>query len=92
MPVYQYREVGTSNLVELVRSVAQRDSVPPGLERITVPARVAIGGTSSSPADPDSCEAQVRRGYRALENKMPAEAIAKEGGFSVDQIKEAWNM
>jgi hypothetical protein len=92
MPVYQYREVGTARVVELVRTVAQRDSVPPGLIRITVPERLTVTGTTSNPIDPTSCDAQVKRAYRQLEDKMPAEAIAKEGGFSVEKIKEVWNL
>lgn len=92
MPVYQYIDTEHHRTIELIRPVAERDLVPAGLKRITVPQRVAIGGTSSSPADPTSCEAQVQRAYRDLEQKMPAREIAKEGGFTVERIKDVWKL
>lgn len=100
MPVYQYRDLSKTParkgdpacIVELVRSVADRDLVPAQLERICVPVRVGIGGTSSDPVDPHSADGQVPRAYRQLEDKMDHHEILREGGFTVDQVKEAWRM
>lgn len=92
MPIYQYRNLHTGKLEDHWRTVAQRDAVPPGLVRITVPQRVGIFGTSSDPIDEQSAEYEVPRAYRQLEAKMPAREILKEGGFSVDQVREAWRM
>lgn len=92
MPVYQYRDVKRNVLVELLRPVADRDQVPAELVRITVPLHIAIHGSSSSPMDPHTADAEVPRAFRQLEQTMPAREIAREGGFSVEKIKEVWNM
>lgn len=92
MPVYQYIDTEHNRTIELVRPVPERDLVPAGLKRIQVPQRVAIGGTSSSPTDPQSADAQVRKGFRDLETKMSAKEIAREGGFSVETIKQTWGI
>jgi hypothetical protein len=90
MPIYQYRKVGTSQVVELLRTVAQRDSVPPGLIRITVPARVALFGTSSDARDEHSADYQVPRAYRQLEEKVGTSGVTKESVFSPSEVREAW--
>jgi hypothetical protein len=92
MPVYQYKNLRTGLIEEHVRSVAQRDSIPPGLERITVPARVAIHGTSSCPSDPLDADTQVRRAYRQLEEKSGKDECIRNSGFTVDQIKSTWGI
>lgn len=89
MPVYQYRD-DQGRVVELVRPVHARDQVPANLKRITVPVRLSICGTSSSPIDPHSADAAVPRAYRQLEEKTGGREFLKEGGFSVDQVREAW--
>ncbi len=92
MPVYQYRDLKRGVTVELVRPVADRDLVPPQLERICVPVRVAIHGSSSSPRDPDDADQQAPRALRQMEEKMPAREIVREGGFSVQETKEIWGI
>lgn len=92
MPVYQYRDLKRGCVVELVRPVADRDLVPAHLERICVPVRVAVHGTSSSPMNPHDADSQVPKAFRQLEEKMSAREIVKEGGFSVNETKEIWNI
>jgi hypothetical protein len=90
MPVYQYED-GQGKIVELVRSVATRDCVPRGLKRIVVPLRIAIAGTSSSPLDPETADAQVPDGLKALSNRQ-VHAMVKESGMSVDRFKRTWGL
>ena len=89
MPIYQYRNAA-GVLVELLRAVADRDQVPANLKRITVPARLAVLGTSSGPVDPHSAAGQVPRAYKELEAKEGA-GFLKESGFSVDEVRQTWN-
>jgi len=89
MPIYQYLN-SAGGLVELLRTIAERDQVPAGLRRITVPARLAVLGTSSGPVDPHSAAGQVPRAYKQLEEKHGA-GFLKESGFSVDEVRETWN-
>lgn len=89
MPVYQYRDTKNGELVELVRSVALRDQVPPNYQRVTVPQRIAISGAA---ADPRSADSQVPRAFRQLEEKVGAREIVREGGWTVDQVKKIWNI
>lgn len=91
MPVYQY-ESRDGSLVELVRSVADRDQVPAGLTRICVPVRVGIAGTTCDKLEPGSAMEAVPKAFRKLEETVPAREIVREGGFSVDTIRRAWGM
>jgi hypothetical protein len=90
MPVYEYEDE-KGDLVELVRPVAQRDAVPPNLRRITVPRRVAVHGTSSSPMDPESAVKQVPEAFRSLSRQEERDFV-RESGFTVDQVKKTWGM
>lgn len=90
MPLYQYRDKKTGFLTELIRSVERRDDVPANLARVTVPARLAIFGTSNDPRDPHSADAQVPKAYRQLEEQQHGREWLKEGGFTVDQVRQAW--
>jgi hypothetical protein len=86
MPTYQYRNQ-TGQIVELQRPVALRDQVEPGLERITAPVSVRVLGGR----DPSEPEQAVPRALRQLEEKMPAREIVREGGYTVDQMKQIWS-
>jgi len=44
MPIYQYTDTRNGSVVELEKSVAERDSVPKYLKRFTVPQRLALVG------------------------------------------------
>lgn len=92
MPVYQYTDKRTGKLVELYRTVELRDNVSANLVRVTVPTRIGIAGTSSSPLDPATAAVQVPNAYKQMEEKVPAHEIVRESGFSIDQVKRIWGM
>jgi hypothetical protein len=92
MPLYQYRDKRRGTVVELIRPVSQRDLVPAGLERISVPERLSIFGTSSDRVDPRSADAQVPKAYRQLEEQTAGREFLKESGFSTDDVKRVWGM
>jgi hypothetical protein len=89
MPTYQYFDEEKRRIVEFQRPVAERDLVPAGLKRITVPERISIAGSSM---DEHSAPYQVPKAFKQLEQKVPAAEIVREGGFSIDRIKQIWNM
>lgn len=91
MPVYQYRNLRTGRIEEHFRTIAQRDLVPPGCVRITVPARVALFGTSSDPRDEASADFQVPRAYRQLEEKVGTAGVTRESIFTPSEVREAWS-
>lgn len=91
MPVYQYLDKRDGTTVDLVKPVAERDLVPDYLQRITVPQRVAVHGTTSSPVCEHSADYQVPRGLKALSNNQVNEMV-KESGFSRDKFKQLWNL
>jgi hypothetical protein len=92
MPLYQYRDIQRGVIVELIKPVAERDMVPAGLKRISVPERLAVFGTSSDPKDEHSADHQVPRAYRQLEEQTGGREFLKESGFSTDDVKQAWGM
>ena len=89
MPVYQYRD-RKGQVIELLRSVDERDQVPAGLRRILVPQRISVVPTGGTPNPMDADQA-VPRAFRKLEEKIGSDALLREGNFSVKDIKEAWN-
>lgn len=91
MPVYEYWDKHTGKVVELVKPVCERDLVPAHLQRVTVPRRVALHGTSSSPICEASADYQVPLGLKALSNHQ-ANEMFKESGFTRDKFKEVWGM
>ena len=91
MPVYQYRDMREGGIVELVRSVANRDRVPPYFKRITVPVRLAVTGTSTNPRDPQSADVSVPRALKSLSGDR-VNAMIKESGFSADTFRKAWDL
>jgi hypothetical protein len=86
MPVYQY-ENAKGQVREEVRTVAERDVCPEGYRRITVPQRLEVVGFRT---DPTSADGSVPKAFKQLEESMPASRIARETGFSVDQIRKTW--
>lgn len=91
MPVYQYWDRRRGVTVELRRQVELRDRVPAGLERIMVPQRISVFGTSSDRVDPLTADAQVPNALKALDGNT-VNHMVKESGFSVDKFKEVWNL
>lgn len=91
MPVYQYLNKRDGSTLELVKPVADRDAVPEHLQRITVPQRVAVHGTTSSPICEQTADHQVPRALRSLSNNQVNDMV-KESGLSRDKFKRVWNM
>lgn len=89
MPVYEYRDTRTGAIVEEVRTIAERDNVPPHLKRITVPRTLDVVGFRT---DPTSADGQVPQAFKQLEAKKHHRDIARETGFSTDDIKRIWAM
>ena len=89
MPLYEYEDLKTGERVELCRAVERRDEVPPNLRRITVPKRLGVLMGALSDSDVDRA---APRAFRQLEDTMNAKDIARQTGFSIDQIRRAWAM
>jgi len=89
MPVYQYLDTTNNETVEMIRTVAERDNVPPNYKRVTVPQRVVVCGAAR---DPYIADTQVPRAFRQLEEKVSAREIVRESGFSVEEVKQVWGM
>jgi len=87
MPIYQYRDQETGRIVELIRSVTNRDRAPEGFSRITVPQRV---GVIRGMMDPETPDAAIPRALKDLEQTVDHRAIARGSGFSTRQLKEIW--
>lgn len=49
-------------------------------------------GVAGQRLDPQSPDAAIPRALRQLEEKQSARAIAREAGWSVNQLKQAWNL
>lgn len=87
MPLYQYTDGDV--VVELIRSVAERDECPRGFRRITVPQRV---GVARGLIDPETPDAAVPRALKEYEQIKGHDAIARETGFSTQQMKRIWGL
>lgn len=85
MPLYEYQDTKSGRSVELVRPVAQRDVVPEGLIRLTVPTRVCFKcGREFSQAE------QVLEGCRKAAANMSTAEFERETGFTANHIKKVW--
>lgn len=91
MPVYQYKDMREGGIVELVRSVANRDKVPPYFKRVTVPSKLTVLGTGNNPRDPHGAVSQVPNALKSLSNNQVNDMV-RESGMSVDKFKEVWGM
>lgn len=87
MPVYEYTDTRTGKIVEEVHTIAERDNVPPHLKRITVPRTLDVVGFRT---DPESADGTVPKAFKQLEESKHHSDIARETGFTVDQIKKTW--
>jgi hypothetical protein len=87
MPVYQYHDLRTGLIVERVSTVRNRDKVPQYLRRKTVPQTIDVVGGRT---DPTSADGSVPKAFKKLEEKKHHRDIARETGFTTDQIKRIW--
>lgn len=86
MPCYEYltRE---GRRVDHIRSIAQRDELPPGcVARVTVPAKLHYVTGLRLPTQ----EQNARTGLRDLEVKRPGFDFKREMGWSAKQLKQIW--
>ena len=89
MPVYQYTDTRNGSVVELEKSVAERDSVPKYLKRFTVPQRLALVGVGEPLDNPlGTNKTNIINGYYRQEQKLGSRFKSE---FSADQVKRAWS-
>ena len=89
MPIYQYTDTRNGSVVELEKSVAERDSVPKYLKRFTVPQRLALVGVGEPLDNPlGSNKTNIMKGYYSQEQKLGSRFKSE---FSADQVKRAWS-
>jgi len=89
MPIYQYTDTRNGSVVELEKSVAERDSVPKYLKRFTVPQRLALVGVGDPLDNPlGSNKTNIMKGYYKQEQKLGSRFKSE---FSADQVKRAWS-
>jgi hypothetical protein len=89
MPIYQYTDTRNGSVVELEKSVAERDSVPKYLRRFTVPQRLALVGVGDPLDNPlGSNKTNIMKGYYRQEQKLGSRFKSE---FSADQVKRAWS-
>ena len=89
MPIYQYTDTRNGSVVELEKSVAERDSVPKHLKRSTVPQRLALVGVGEPLDKPlGSNKTNIMKGYYKQEQKLGSRFKSE---FSADQVKRAWS-
>jgi len=89
MPIYQYTDTRNGSVVELEKSVAERDSVPKYLKRFTVPQRLALVGVGDPLDNPlGSNKTNIMKGYYSQEQKLGSRFKSE---FSADQVKRAWS-
>ena len=88
MPIYQYTDTRNGSVVELEKSVAERDSVPKYLKRFTVPQRLALVGVGDPLDNPlGSNKTNIMKGYYRQEQKLGSRFKSE---FSADQVKRVW--
>lgn len=90
MPVYEYIEVKSGRTVEFAVPIVSRDKIP-GHKRITVPRRICVVPQGGTP-DPTDADQAVPRALHELEDTMNHRQIAKEAGFTTEQLKHVWKM
>lgn len=88
MPVYEYIDVKTGRTVEFAVPIVNRDKIP-GHKRITVPRRLHVVLGAPDPTDADQA---VPRALHELEDTMNHRQIAREAGFTTEQLKHVWKM
>jgi len=89
MPIYQYTDTRNGSVVELEKSVAERDSVPKYLKRFAVPQRLALVGVGEPLDNPlGTNKTNIMKGYYKQEQKLGSRFKSE---FSADQVKRAWS-
>ncbi|HTA30715.1 MAG TPA: hypothetical protein VK731_09515 [Candidatus Cybelea sp.] len=76
--------------MEEFRTVGRRDECPPGFRRVVSRTSCRVAGHEA--LDPQSADAAVPRALKQLESQYDAKRIAKDAGWSVNQLKETWKI
>lgn len=87
MPVYQYEDTRNGSVVELEKTVAERDSVPRYLKRFSVPQRLTLVGVGEPLDNPLGVnQTNLMKGYYRQEQKLGSRFKSR---YTPDQIKRA---
>ena len=87
MPIYQYTDTRNGSVVELERTVAERDSVPKHLKRFTVPQKLTLFGVGEPHENPEGVNmTNLMQGYYRQEQKLGSRFKSQ---YKPDQIKRA---
>jgi len=87
MPIYEYEDTRNGKVVELEKTVAQRDSVPRYLKRFTVPRKLTLVGVGEPLDNPLGVnETNLMKGYYRQEQKLGSRFKSK---YTPDSIKRA---
>lgn len=90
MPIYEYQDKETGEIVELIRPARERYNCPPNLMPvISCPGRPRI---AKGLPDPSLAEQSIPRAFKDCEQKLGTSETCRLSGFSAKQIKRAWNI
>jgi len=87
MPIYEYEDTRNGKVVELEKTVAERDKVPRYLKRFTVPRQLTLVGVGEPLDNPLGVnETNLMKGYYRQEQKLGSRFKSK---YTPDSIKRA---
>ena len=87
MPIYQYEDTRSGSVVELEKTVAERDSVPRYLKRFQVPQRLSLVGVGEPLDNPLGVnQTNLMKGYYRQEQKLGSKFKSR---YTPDSIKRA---
>jgi len=87
MPIYEYEDTRNGKVVELEKTVAERDKVPRYLKRFTVPRKLTLVGVGEPLDNPLGVnETNLMKGYYRQEQKLGSGFKSK---YTPDSIKRA---
>ena len=87
MPIYQYEDTRNGSVVELEKTVAERDSVPRYLKRFQVPQRLSLVGVGEPLDNPLGVnQTNLMKGYYRQEQKLGSRFRSQ---YTPDSIKRA---
>lgn len=90
MPIYEYLDKLTGELVELSKPIRLRDDCAPNLQRVmSRPARARIG---AGVADPSHADQAVPRALKEEEQRIGTSELERLSGFSAKQMKRIWKI
>jgi len=92
MPIYEYEDVSTGRVQEMLRPVTRRDDCPPNLRRVMSRTGRPRMNKAGDFLDPKSADAAIPRALKQMEATLPASEIARQSGFSVNKLKEVWKV